>query len=357
MTDAIPTEIESHFPSSDHPVPASDISIEELKDCKDQPESSSRNKDALVCDDVLLWLEPEQIQIGALPIRAFDALKDESFELLCKSMSATGGNTQPIQVFRRRTETEAEAVVEFELIAGHRRVMAAKANSQKVLAQVITLGSQSASTFPALIENSAREDLSPFEFGRQIQYVIAENPELTLTQLAEQIGRDKSVVSRAVSLASLPKQVVDAFTSIRDLRYADTKPLQAALEKSRDNVLVEAALIKDQAEGLKGPAVVKRLVAAAEDVAPCNTADSIPIKRGEEIVGDLVVTKQNSTKITLHLKASNKQQLALVAAIESCLNRREFRVSSDSSTRTQKASIECDRPFFVGEQQVDSHDI
>nr|CBA29329.1 hypothetical protein Csp_A11600 [Curvibacter putative symbiont of Hydra magnipapillata] len=186
---------------------------------------------------------------------------------------------------------------------------------------------------------------------------MTENPELTLTQLAEQIGRDKSVVSRAMSLASLPKQIVDAFTSIRDLRYADTKPLQAALEKSRDNVLVEAALIKDQAERLKGPAVVKRLVAAAEGVAPCNTTNSISIKRGEELVGELTVTKQDSTKIVLHLKASNKQQLALVAAIESCLNRREFRVSLESSTHPKKATLKGDRPLLMGEQPVDIHEL
>lgn len=265
-----------------------------------------------------------------MPNRSPEAYEDEAYESLRQSMLAQGGNTQPIQV-RILTPDEIFQNPGFThiLISGERRKRAAEENVQLVLAIAFEGPMSSDAQVMALTENLNREDLSPLELGRLLNHLANQSGGLSLNKLAQLCGKDRSVVSRAIELASLPDEIVAAFTSARDLRYSDAKPLQEAFEKAPENVLVEAALIKEQGEKLKGPAVVKRLVEAANGgVAPCNTPEPIMIKFEDRIVGELTSTKSGGSQIVVELQLTDQQRKALVAQIESFVTRKVLRTGT-----------------------------
>ena len=179
----------------------------------------------------LTLLDPKKICVSEMPNRNAEAYKDEAFESLCQSMAAQGGNTQPIQV-RPLTPDEIfqNPGCTHMLISGERRKRAAEENVQLVLAIVFERPMNADVQVMALTENLNREDLCPFELGRLLKHMAEKNVGYSLSKLALLAGKDKSVVSRAIELASLPTQIVEAFTSVRDLRYSDAKPIQAAFE-------------------------------------------------------------------------------------------------------------------------------
>lgn len=284
----------------------------------------------------LQWLDSEKIRVSAMPNRAPEAYKGESFEALRFSMEFNVGNSQPIHVRLISPMEMNSSGALYELIAGGRRLEAAKINKQQVLAMVIDDGMSSDAESIAIIENLNREDLSPYEWGRQLRFLTEQKPAYSMGRLAALTGRDKSVVSRAIELASLPVAIVEAFSSIRDLRYADAKPLLAAYQKDRDNVLVEAALIKDEAANPKGPEVVKRLVAAANGlVAPRNIPEPISIKFEERVVGELITTKTGGSQILVNLQLSDHQRMALAADVERFVSLRVLRKSTPQPAKAK----------------------
>lgn len=300
----------------------------------DSRDSKSQRTD--LAASILQWLDPQKIRIGAMPNRALEAYEDESFDALCASM-ANFGNTQPIQVRTLAAEEGNESGENYLLISGERRLRAAIENGQHVLALIVVQDISADAEVLALTENRCRADLSPFEWGRQLMHVTQQNPAYTLSWLAKLSGRHKSVVSRAIELASLPVEIVQAFSSVRDLRYADAKPLLAAFQKSPDNVIVEAELIKEEAAGLKGPAVVKRLVTAAEGtVAPCNTPESIAIRFEDRVVGALSTTKTGGSQILIHIGISDQQRMELVDHLEKFVRSRVLRASDPSTEKPSK---------------------
>lgn len=284
----------------------------------------------------LQWLDPEKIRVSAIPNRDPAAYMDEAFEVLCSSMDVNRGNSQPIQVRSiAHMELDPSGAL-YELVAGERRLKAAMKNEQQVLAMVIHDVMSSDTELIAITENLNREDLSPYEWGRQLKYLTEQKPAHSMGRLAALTGRDKSVVSRAIELASLPVEIVAAFSSVRDLRYADAKPLLAAYQKDRDNVLVEAALIKYEAENPKGPEVVKRLVAAANGpVAPCNTPEPISIKFEERVVGELSTTKAGGSQILVNVELSEHQRMALAADVERFVSLRVLRKSTPQPAKAK----------------------
>ncbi len=110
------------------------------------------------------------------------------------------GVLQPV-VVRRRAEGG------FELIAGERRWRAARAAGAPTLpALVKDVGDRDSLLF-GLVENVAREQLSPVEEARAYASLVDEF-ELSLGDVAERVGRSKSAVSNRLRLLELPEDVL-----------------------------------------------------------------------------------------------------------------------------------------------------
>jgi ParB family chromosome partitioning protein len=133
---------------------------------------------------------------GRQPRRRFDA---ESIAELAESVRAEG-LVQPLLV-RPRSEGG------YELIAGERRLRAARAAGLATVPAVIRETGERESLLLALVENVAREDLSPVEEARAYT-VLMDEFGLTLGDVADRVARSKPSVSNRVRLLELPDDVL-----------------------------------------------------------------------------------------------------------------------------------------------------
>jgi ParB family chromosome partitioning protein len=110
------------------------------------------------------------------------------------------GVLQPV-VVRRRAEGG------FELIAGERRWRAARAAGSPTLPALVKDVGDRDSLLLGLVENVAREQLSPVEEARAYASLVDEF-ELSLGDVAERVGRSKPAVSNRLRLLELPEDVL-----------------------------------------------------------------------------------------------------------------------------------------------------
>ena len=95
----------------------------------------------------------------------------------------------------------------YELIAGERRWRAAKAAGLPTVPALVRETDDRDSLLLALVENVAREDLSPVEEARAYA-VLQDEFGLTLGDIAERVGHSKPSVSNRLRLLDLPDDVL-----------------------------------------------------------------------------------------------------------------------------------------------------
>jgi ParB family transcriptional regulator, chromosome partitioning protein len=110
------------------------------------------------------------------------------------------GLLQPV-VLRPRTEGG------WELIAGERRWRAAKAAGLKTVPALIREADDRDTLLLSLVENVAREQLSPVEEARAYALLVDEFG-LTLAQIGERVGKAKPTISNRIRLLELPEDVL-----------------------------------------------------------------------------------------------------------------------------------------------------
>jgi ParB family chromosome partitioning protein len=123
--------------------------------------------------------------------------EDEALEALALSIQEVGV-LQPIVV--------RKAGGGFELIAGERRLRAAKLAGLATVPAVIRDSDDTESLREALIENIHREDLNPIELAEAFRELLEE---LGLKQetLAERLGVSRSHIANTIRLLQLPVEV------------------------------------------------------------------------------------------------------------------------------------------------------
>jgi len=95
----------------------------------------------------------------------------------------------------------------WELIAGERRWRAARAAGLATIPALVRETDDRESLLLALVENVAREDLSPIEEARAYA-VLMDEFSLSLGDVAERVARSKPTVSNRIRLLELPEDVI-----------------------------------------------------------------------------------------------------------------------------------------------------
>jgi ParB family chromosome partitioning protein len=130
------------------------------------------------------------------PRRRFDA---EATTALADSIKAQG-IIQPVLVRTR-------AAGGFELIAGERRWRAAQQAGASTIPALVRETDDRDTLLLGLVENVAREQLSPIEEARAYAVLIDEFG-LGLGEIAERVGHSKPAVSNRIRLLELPEDVL-----------------------------------------------------------------------------------------------------------------------------------------------------
>jgi ParB family chromosome partitioning protein len=94
----------------------------------------------------------------------------------------------------------------FELIAGERRLRAAKEAGLDRVPVLIRRAGENESIELALVENLQREDLNPLETAAAYQ-ALMEGFGLTKELLAQRLGKSRAAVTNTLRLAQLPEQI------------------------------------------------------------------------------------------------------------------------------------------------------
>ena len=95
----------------------------------------------------------------------------------------------------------------YELIAGERRWRAARDAKLETVPAVVREADDRDSLLLGLVENIAREDLSPVEAARAFAMLLDEFG-LSLGEVAEKVGKSKPAVSNTIRLLELPEDVL-----------------------------------------------------------------------------------------------------------------------------------------------------
>src|SRR5947207_14523347 len=122
----------------------------------------------------------------------------------------------------------------YELIAGHRRVLAARLAGRTSIPAVIR-GDGSDRLELALVENLQRADLNAIEAARAYK-LLMETYELTQEQLAERLGKSRSTVTNTLAILQAPQIVQDAFVSGK-ITEAHVKALRSVTASALPTVL------------------------------------------------------------------------------------------------------------------------
>jgi ParB family transcriptional regulator, chromosome partitioning protein len=141
-----------------------------------------------------------EVPVGAIsanPRQPRGEFAEESLAALARSIREVGV-LQPVVVRRREGG--------YELVAGERRLRAAKLAGLATIPAVIRDSDDTESLREALIENIHREDLAPLELAAAFQELLEE---LGVTQetVAERLGYSRAHVTNTIRLLTLPPDV------------------------------------------------------------------------------------------------------------------------------------------------------
>ncbi|MGL4731352.1 MAG: nucleoid occlusion protein [Clostridium sp.] len=126
--------------------------------------------------------------------------KQEAIEELAQSIK-TYGIIQPLTVRKNSNNT-------YELIAGERRLRAAKTAGLLDVPVIVVEINDKESAAIALLENLQREDLNFFEEAVAYYNLIQEH-EYTQEQLAQAIGKKQSTIANKLRILKLDKELID----------------------------------------------------------------------------------------------------------------------------------------------------
>ncbi len=161
--------------------------------------------------DAIFWVELEKIKPNPYqPRRDFneDRLRD-----LADSIRQYGV-LQPLVVTRQEIEKEDGGIwVEYELIAGERRLRASKIAGLSRVPVIIRVGDDGdkAKLELAIIENIQREDLNAVDRARAFNRLYEEF-NFKHFEIAKKIGMSREYVSNTIRLLSLPEEMLNSLS-------------------------------------------------------------------------------------------------------------------------------------------------
>lgn len=159
--------------------------------------------------EAIFHIEIEKIRSN--PQQPRHNFEEEGLKELASSIREFGV-LQPILVSKVETETENGRTVEYELIAGERRLMASKLAGLRTIPAIIRrLTPEREKLEIAIIENIQRRDLDPIEEAKAFAR-LQDEFKLTQREIAAKLGKSREAVANAVRLLNLPSDVQEALS-------------------------------------------------------------------------------------------------------------------------------------------------
>ncbi len=163
--------------------------------------------DKPLIEEKIFYIEVEKIKPN--PQQPRKHFPEESLKELADSIREFG-ILEPLVVIRTEQDTATGAKVEYELIAGERRLMASKMLGLPTVPVIIRKPLEEQKKLElALIENIQREDLTPISKAKAFARLIDEFG-LTQQSLADRIGKSRESIANALRLLQLSYEAQNA---------------------------------------------------------------------------------------------------------------------------------------------------
>ncbi len=235
-----------------------------------------------------------QASISEIQVGSFQPRKNfhpDSIAELAESIKSQG-ILQPLLVRPR-------AAGGYELIAGERRLRAAKAAGLEKVPLIVREADDRSALELALVENLQREDLDPIEEAEAYQRLLAEY-EYTQEELSKRVGKDRATVSNAMRLLKLPEDMREDISAGRITAGHARAILMAGAEslmrKIRDAVVNEGISVRE----------AERRAQATRKPSPKKAGQKPRAEQGNEIfIKDMQekLTRELGTKVKIDLSS------------------------------------------------------
>ncbi len=182
--------------------------------------------------DSIFWVEVDRIKPNPFQPRK---IFDESTLLSLAESIRQYGVLQPLTVTRKEIERPGEGIyVEYELIAGERRLRAAKIAGIVQVPVVIRTGEDSdrMKLELAIIENLQREDLNVVDRALAFERLTKEFG-LKHIEVGKRVGKSREYVSNTLRILLLPQEIRDALAA-GEISEGHTRPLLMLMDRTEE---------------------------------------------------------------------------------------------------------------------------
>ena len=183
----------------------------------------------------IFWIEVDKIKSNPFqPRREFD---EDSMRTLADSIKQYGV-LQALVVTRKEIIKDDGLAVEYELIAGERRLRASKMAGLSQVPVIIRMGEGEENKDGlmklelALIENVQREDLNPVERARAFKK-LADQFGFKHHQIAQKIGKSRVYVTNTMRILDLPEEMLTALSEGK-INEGHTRPLLMLIDRPEE---------------------------------------------------------------------------------------------------------------------------
>ncbi len=183
----------------------------------------------------IFWVDIDKIKPNPFqPRREFDQARLQDLSDSIRQY----GVLQPLVVSRVEKQKEDEGIsVEYELIAGERRLRASKLAGLDQVPVIIRVGDDNMSKLElAIIENLQREDLNAVERAHAF-FRLAEEFKFTHNQIGMKVGKSREYVSNTLRLLALPQEILDALSAGK-ISEGHTRPILMLIDKPEEQMVL-----------------------------------------------------------------------------------------------------------------------
>ena len=183
----------------------------------------------------IFWIDTDKIKPNPLqPRREFDKARLQDLADSIKQY----GVLQPLTVSRIEIEKEGGGLVtEYELIAGERRLRAAKLAGVSQVPVIIRTGDTAMMKLElSIIENLQREDLNAVDRARAFLRLTTEF-KFTHNEIAKKMGRSREYVSNSLRILSLPEEILQALSGGK-ITEGHTRPILMLADHPQEQLVL-----------------------------------------------------------------------------------------------------------------------
>lgn len=318
--------------------------------------------------DSIFWVEVDKIKPNPFqPRREFDEV---ALKALADSIKQYGV-LQALVVTRKEIIKEDGLVVEYELIAGERRLRASKMAGLLQVPVIIRLPGETENQKKedlmklelAIIENVQREDLNPIERARAFKKLVEEFG-FKQHQIGEKVGKSRVYVSNTMRILDLPEEMLNALSEGK-INEGHTRPLLMLIDRKEE----QAVLFKDimlrklsvrEAELAARKIAIERVrkINASIDPEICAFEEKFAEKLGTRV---RIERKENGGKLTIDFFSNDDlEDLLKIIGKGNIFNqtdnidtlKKDISISENNQTEENLIGIENLTGMDLGSEQV-----